>query len=229
MARTHVWLFFFPADRGGEGGNQGGASFLFLALWSWCCSFLWLVRSYCNPLLLPPLVRGRMRSVDGGRFIEVWWRRIFVALVPFVVVSLFILLAAMVVEGRWHAAAGGGSRRLQSVEVFDSSSSSSTVRCDLMELLVSSNTCSTSDARPLLRSGVAVVLVGMEASGYVPAKVLGNDKHDSLLSVLDGGEKEGFAILHLLARSFLFSLGTYVLFFFLMWSSVISLYTHFMV
>jgi hypothetical protein len=106
----------------------------------------------------------------------------------FPAVSLFILPAAMVVDGRCVAAAGGGSRWLWSAEACCFSSSSSTVHGDPWKLLVCSSTYSTSDVRPLLKPAVAAVHVGILASGEVPATVLGNGK---LGFLLDGGEREG--------------------------------------
>ena len=62
------------------------------------------------------------------------------------------------------------------------------VHGDQKKLLVCSNPCSTSDARPLSKLANVVVRVGIKASGEVPAMVLGNGKLDFLL---DGGERKG--------------------------------------
>lgn len=155
------------------------------------------IRSRHNLLVLPPHVRGRNWSSDGGPIIKGWRRRIFAASASFFVASLFVLPVAMVVEGGCGAAADGGSWRLWSDEACRFSSISSTVHGDLMKslakmrpflLLVCSSTCSTSDVRPLSKLAVAVVHVGIEASGEVPATVFGDGKLDFLL---DGGEREG--------------------------------------
>ena len=55
---------------------------------------------------------------------------------------------------------------------------------------MSSSPSSTSDVRPSLESVVAAVHTVIGASGFVPAEVAGDDKHDSLLW-LGGGEREG--------------------------------------
>ena len=108
------------------------------------------------------------------------------------------------------AAADGDSWRLWSDEVFIFSSSSSSVQCDLKKLLVCSSTCSTSDVRPLSKSVVDAGSVGIEASGVVPAAVLGDGKLGFLLCSTVGKEKALIAFLHLLVGAFLQLSGTYM-------------------
>lgn len=71
------------------------------------------------------------------------------------------MLVAMVVAEGCAGVAGGDSWRLWSDEVFNFSSSSSLVHCDLKKLLVCSSVYATSDVRPFSKSVVAVVSVGI--------------------------------------------------------------------
>lgn len=147
------------------------------------------VRSRRNRLLLPPLVYGN-QSLDGGTVFIGGRRRIRAGSVSFLAVLLLVLLLAMVVLGGRADAADGDLRRPGSDEVYKVSSSSRLVLCDLKKLLVCSSVCSTYDVRPLSKSAVAVVCVGIEASGEVPAAVFGDGKRDFFF-LLDGGEREG--------------------------------------
>ena len=62
--------------------------------------------------------------------------------------------------------------------------------------------------RPLAKSAVDVVSVGIEASGVVPATVFGDGKLGFLLCSMVGKEKTLIAFLYLLVGGFLYLPGT---------------------